>query len=54
MVGSETEHRTAETEWQKVFAKLRDLAVRCPACGSETLLDPDRADCTCMNFGQSL
>ena len=53
MVGNDTTHRVIEKEWQEVFTTLRDLMVKC-SCGSETLIDPSKQACQCINCGKSI
>lgn len=53
MVGSDTEHRVMETDWQKVFTTLRDITIKC-SCGGETFCDASSGQSVCINCGRKL
>lgn len=53
LVGTDIRHRMTEQEWREVFVALRDCLARC-SCGDETFIDPDAAECICMNCGKKL
>jgi hypothetical protein len=49
----EPNKRNPENEWQKLFIRLRDETVCC-SCGSETFIDIDAPESTCINCGKKL
>ena len=53
LVGTDIRHRMTEQEWREVFVALRDCLARC-SCGDETFIDPDAAECICMNCCKKL
>lgn len=53
LIGSDSEHRMMETDWQRIFTMLRDITVKCD-CGDETFIDPSRDSCVCINCGRML
>jgi len=49
----EPNKRNPENEWRKLFVRLRDETVKC-SCGSETFIDVDVPESTCINCGKKL
>lgn len=45
--------RPTDNEWQILFTRLRDCIVKCP-CGSETFLDLDAEESTCVCCGMTI
>lgn len=49
----EPNKRNPENEWRKLFVRLRDETVKC-SCGSETFINMDAPESTCINCGKKL
>jgi DNA-binding helix-hairpin-helix protein with protein kinase domain len=45
--------RLRETEWLKIFLRLRDSTIKCAKCGKETFVNPDQPSYTCVQCGQT-
>ncbi|MBQ3033081.1 MAG: serine/threonine protein kinase [Deferribacterales bacterium] len=53
LVGSCSQQRVLEKEWQDVFINLRGLTIKCK-CGSETFIDPKHSEFSCISCNQKI